>query len=90
MDRLSEDYVIENGRVCHRIEPFCGDEEQLKQIVRAELAAPLERMLLTLSEIRAVRASFGKATLNERVVVERLEKDAAEIETACKAMWRDL
>lgn len=75
---------------CHEVPAFFGDEEQLRQIVPAELVEPLQSILSTLSEIRTVRASFGKPTLNERVVVERLEKDAEAIEKACAVIWRDL
>jgi hypothetical protein len=80
MDRLSEDYVIENGRVCHRIEPFCGDEEQLKQIVPAELAGPLEGLLTCLSEYRST---------NHTAALIGLHKHAEEIDRVCKQLWRD-
>jgi len=68
---------------------FTGLADDLKQIVPSELAEPLERMFLTLSEIKTVRASFGKPHLRERVVVERLEGHAEEIYRACAALWRD-
>lgn len=76
--------------ILDRVEPFTGMAEQIQQIAPKELAEPLERLFLRLSEIRTVRASFGKECLNVRVVVEQLEKDAEAIERACKELWRDL
>ena len=74
---------------CHELEEFHGDAEQLRQVVPAELAEPLESLLHGLANIRRVRQSFGKECLNVIVAQQELEKDAIAIEKACAALWRD-
>ena len=86
----NEGWSVEaNVGPCWEVEPFTGDAEQIAQIARPELVKPLAELLHTLANIRRVRASFGRTTLNVIAAVEELEADAAAIEKACEKLWRD-
>jgi len=87
---LGEGLVVVNGEPCHELEPFDPtNDDQLAQIVPAQLVDPLHALFSSLIHIRMVRHSFGENCVNVRAAVEELERDAEEIYKACAALWRN-
>jgi hypothetical protein len=68
---------------------FTYQEEDFRQIATKELAAPLERLFSTYSQIESIKGSFGDDAVNAKDALGWLMEDLAALDQEILTLWEN-
>lgn len=66
------------------------DDDLMRDICGKRLAKPVQELLLSLRDIKAVNRSFGEACLDRGKLLDILLPELEALREACVEEWRDL
>lgn len=69
--------------------PFNFLEEDFRQILPVDLAAPLEKLFSTVHQVEAIQGSYGSESVDYKKAVEWLMEDLGRIEEKILELWEN-